>query len=303
MGEIIHYHPRAGRRIESESRADIRCCWTCGSCDFECPVNIATGRLRPQKIVRMAALGMLDELLDLPEIWYCLTCRRCAQICPNAVSPAAVIAYIRREMISSCRISWETVQRYQALFLRFQRVRWRAAAAALDGSTVELTETRWRRWMDTPIPPPARRVIFVDVRPALSTFRKPVRETGVLRCFACGECSSACPISCHRNVFDPRALLRMVHLGQPEALFRSPALWLCLECNRCTDACSQKIDGRRMIRFLREMAVQIGAVDPGFFSCLEQSNRVIYTRLLKDIDPILGFCARQEEECHRRAYA
>ena len=120
MGGIIHYQPRAGRRIESESRAGIRCCWTCGSCDFECPVNIATGRLRPQKIVRMAAIGMLDELLDLPEIWYCLTCRRCAQICPNAVSPAAVIAYIRREMVSSGRISWETVQRYRDLFYRFQ---------------------------------------------------------------------------------------------------------------------------------------------------------------------------------------
>jgi hypothetical protein len=34
-------------------------------------------------------------------------------------------------MLSCGRISWESVQRYQALFFRFQRVRWRTAAAAL----------------------------------------------------------------------------------------------------------------------------------------------------------------------------
>lgn len=303
MGRNIHYQPRAGRRIKSESRTDILCCWTCGSCDFECPVNIATNRLRPQKIVRMAALGMLDELLDLSEIWYCLTCRRCAQICPNAVSPAAVIAYIRKEMISSGQISWETVQHYRDLFYRFQRVRWRAADAALKGKTVEPTGSRWRRWMDTPIPPPTRRVISGDLWPAFSRLRRPLQETGLLRCFTCGECSSACPVSCHRSVFDPRALLRMVQLGQAETLFRSPALWLCLECNRCTDVCSQEVDGRGMIHFLREAAVKSGAVDPGFFSGLERSNQAIYSRLLKEIDAIFGFCAREEEKCRRRAYA
>lgn len=70
---------------EEESSANIRTCWTCGSCDFECPINIFTGSLRPQKIVRMANLGLLDELVELPEIWYCINCRRCGQVCPNVV--------------------------------------------------------------------------------------------------------------------------------------------------------------------------------------------------------------------------
>ena len=55
-------------QIESRSHTTSFMCWTCGSCDFECPVNIATGRLRPQKLVRLATLGLVEELLEQPEI-------------------------------------------------------------------------------------------------------------------------------------------------------------------------------------------------------------------------------------------
>jgi heterodisulfide reductase subunit C len=303
MGEMLRYQSQQRRHIESESRADVSLCWTCGSCDSECPVNIATGRLRPQKIVRMSVLGLLEELSCLPEIWYCMTCRRCAQICPNTVSPAAVIEYIRREMLSRNQISRESLQQYRDLYSRFQRVRWRAAAAALQGKTVELTESRWERWLAAPIPPPGFGVISGDVMQAFSTIGKPIQETRILRCFTCGECSSACPIACHRNVFDPRALFRRIHLGLTEELIRSPALWLCLECNRCTEACTQSVDGRRMIRFLREFAVESGAVDAAFFSCLEASNRTIYSWFLDDVDALLGAAASFRADCKISAYA
>ena len=50
--------PDAGfrKKIDQGAKADINRCWTCGSCDFECPVNIATGKMRPQKLVRMVQL-------------------------------------------------------------------------------------------------------------------------------------------------------------------------------------------------------------------------------------------------------
>ena len=205
-------------------------------------------------------------------------------------------------MPSSGRISWEDVRCYSNLFSRFQRVRWRAAAEALEGRAVELTESRWERWLDAPIPPPAFGVISGNVMPSFSKIGEPIQETHILRCFTCGECSSACPIACHRNVFDPRALFRMIHLGLTEELLRSPALWLCLECNRCTDACTQGVDGRRMLRSLREYAVESGAVSPAFFSCLETSNRTIYTWLLNDIDDLFRLNASHQDECKERAY-
>lgn len=138
---------------------DILLCWTCGSCDFECPVNIATGKLRPRKIVRMAVLGMIEELLCLPEIWYCQRCLRCVQTCPNAANPSTVIEHVRTQTILRGMISPEAVQQYRDLLFRFQRVRWRSVAAALDGKALQMTGLRWQRWMETPLPPAPYRVI------------------------------------------------------------------------------------------------------------------------------------------------
>ncbi|MDZ7698450.1 MAG: hypothetical protein U5R49_16500 [Deltaproteobacteria bacterium] len=31
--------------LNQESKADVTLCWTCGTCDAECPINDATNRL------------------------------------------------------------------------------------------------------------------------------------------------------------------------------------------------------------------------------------------------------------------
>jgi ferredoxin len=83
-----HLNPAIRLRIEQAIRADSTMCWNCSSCDAECPVEIATNRLRPQRIVRFANLGLFEELIASPEIRYCLTCRPCNRVCPNRVKPA-----------------------------------------------------------------------------------------------------------------------------------------------------------------------------------------------------------------------
>jgi heterodisulfide reductase subunit C len=79
--------PELRRHIEEAVHAESHMCWTCRSCANECPVNLASGRLQPIKIAWMANLGLLDELLWAPEIWYCQQCNRCNQICPMKVKP------------------------------------------------------------------------------------------------------------------------------------------------------------------------------------------------------------------------
>jgi heterodisulfide reductase subunit C len=56
--------------IQTNTGAESNLCWACGSCDNECPINVAANRLSPRKIVRMANYGLLDELFGEPEIWY-----------------------------------------------------------------------------------------------------------------------------------------------------------------------------------------------------------------------------------------
>ena len=275
--------------IESACQALSCQCWTCGSCDGECPVNIATGRLRPQRIVRLATLGFIDNLLDSPEIWYCLTCRRCLQICPNQVKPCDVIDYARQEAISKGIVSYASVRSLQVLFTRFQRVRWRAVELCLKNNFDTLTREQIDQWLADPVPENGHVVSPQGILPGGSFFGKSAATIRSAACFTCGECSSACPVSGERSVFDPRVIVRMVNLGLVEELVRSPSIWLCLSCGRCTDACGQRVDGRQMFQRLQEAAVCDAGVTPIAIFHMKETEVLIYSHFLDRVDEIFGF--------------
>ncbi|MBT8351932.1 MAG: 4Fe-4S dicluster domain-containing protein [Deltaproteobacteria bacterium] len=276
------------KNIEKESSADIRMCWTCGSCDAECPVNIATGRLRPQKIVRIANLGFLDELLHLPEIWYCLSCRRCMNVCPNTVSPVTLIEYVRRYAIFRGIISIRALSLYQDLFIRFQRVRWHAINHCFNTDLDVFTERMWHEWQGQPASMPMSPITFQKVSHDSSDIRTMMAKARTLACFTCGECSSACPVVSGRSVFDPRTLFRMINLGMIDELIRSPSIWLCIACGRCTECCSQLVDGQEIISNIKKLAIREGVFDMGFQLRIEHANQLIYTFFLDKIDSLLG---------------
>ncbi len=284
MEILVNIDATLGRQIGQASCTATTMCWTCGSCDFECPVNIATGRLRPQKIVRMANLGLLDELLQLQEIWYCLTCRRCMNICPNAVSPCTLIEFIRHDALSKGIVSMDVLRRYQDLFTKFQRVRWHAVKHCFKEAFDVLTDRMWHDWMEQPVRPSTSLISTQTSGGLVSGIKTIMGSYRALACFTCGECSSVCPVDCEPSIFDPRVLFRMVNLGLIDELMRSPSIWLCIDCGRCTECCSQLVDGRQMINQLKELAVQQGVVDRDFHLRVEHANRIIFNRFLDEID-------------------
>lgn len=271
--------------IEAATHAGFYKCWTCGTCDGGCPVNVVAGALRPQKIVRLAYVGLLEELLHLPEIWYCLTCRRCGLICPNLVKPCDIIAYVRSEMIRRGIVSLDAVHRYQSLFTRFQRVRWHAADCCRKGSLAALSDAEWDKWLDTPVRVPAK-IIKNNGIPVPRSLREATGNLNAGSCFTCSECSNACPVFCERDLFDPQAIIRMVNLGLVEELLVSPSIWLCLGCERCTNTCSQLVKGHQVIKSLQNLAISQGVVDAFFVSRLEQAEKVIFPRFFAEIDAI-----------------
>jgi heterodisulfide reductase subunit C len=276
-------------RIEQAVQAGSNMCWTCGSCDFECPMNQATGSLRPQKVVRLATMGMLEELQKLPEIWYCLSCRRCNQICPNSVKPAPLIEFARRQAVGCGLVSTETYRHFRSLFSLFQRVRWHATAFAMQNALTSLSHERWCRWLEMPVPEDTY-TLMIKHTWMPDRFKQGSHPQA---CFTCGECSSACPVSGERSVFDPRTVFRMLNMGLIDKLMTSPAIWLCIDCRRCSDACSQLVEGHAIIGHLRRLALENGAVDIEFPDRLAQANRLIYTRLLDEIDMLLGIETRR----------
>ncbi len=59
-------------------------CLTCGACASGCP---ATGldEMDPRKFLRMAALGMDEEIAKSDWPWMCTMCQRCIYVCPMKI--------------------------------------------------------------------------------------------------------------------------------------------------------------------------------------------------------------------------
>lgn len=279
---VSFLNPKLRQVVEQATGAGACMCWTCSSCDSECPVEIATNRLRPQRIVRYANLGLFEELIALPEIWYCLSCRRCNRVCPNQVKPETLIQHARTEALLRGVVSWEVYTQHALMVQRLQRVRWRAAQECRGGSVPAIDAERWRQWLETPVPYESAAAI-----PSAMLFQSAGLCKSAAACFTCGECSSTCPVACERSVFDPRYLFRLANLGLRGEALKTPSLWLCVQCGRCTDVCSQGVDGCGLIADLRSTALAENEVDAGFLLRFAEAQKPIYQRLLDEIDRLL----------------
>ena len=275
--------------IQTSTQADSNLCWACASCDNECPINIATSRLSPRKIVRLANYGLLDDLLGEPEIWYCLTCYRCLEVCPNGVKPAEVIRYVREESLRRQIVKCDRLQSYKRLFGRFQRVRWQATVRCINGGLDSVSKEQWSKWLDTPIELTRTKITPKGVGDRTVNFRQAAPDSNITLCLTCSECTNCCPVFYERSVFDPQALIRMVNLGLTEELLSSPSIWLCISCGRCSQACTQTVKVGDIIARLRRMAIDGGYVSPQLPYRLKKAEKLIYPRLLDEIDACLGF--------------
>jgi len=70
-------------------------CFTCGTCTASCPVAEVHGEYDPRKIIRMAVLGMREEVLSSDLLWMCSRCYACAALCPQNVKFTDVVGVLR----------------------------------------------------------------------------------------------------------------------------------------------------------------------------------------------------------------
>ena len=69
-------------------------CLTCGTCASACPIAGVDG-LDPRKIIRMAVLGMEEELEKTNWPWKCTMCAKCENACPAGVQIMALMRKLR----------------------------------------------------------------------------------------------------------------------------------------------------------------------------------------------------------------
>ena len=63
---------------------NLNLCLTCGACSSGCPAT-GIGGMDPRKFLRMAALGMDEEILKSEWVWWCSMCQRCIYVCPMKI--------------------------------------------------------------------------------------------------------------------------------------------------------------------------------------------------------------------------
>ncbi len=69
-------------------------CINCGNCTAICTLASDEDQF-PRRMVRLAQLGLKDELLGSKELWLCYNCGDCSETCPQQAEPANLMAAAR----------------------------------------------------------------------------------------------------------------------------------------------------------------------------------------------------------------
>jgi heterodisulfide reductase subunit C len=71
-------------------------CLSCGSCSASCPVRKLEEKYNPRRIIRMAILGLKDEVYKSEFVWMCSYHTTCLNRCPQKVNIGEVADAVSR---------------------------------------------------------------------------------------------------------------------------------------------------------------------------------------------------------------
>lgn len=74
---------------------DFGNCLACGMCTAGCPYSDLIPGHDPRKFLRKVILGMKEEALSDPYVWYCNMCERCTVECPMQINIATLVRTVR----------------------------------------------------------------------------------------------------------------------------------------------------------------------------------------------------------------
>jgi len=84
------------RRLNQEfSASELNACFQCGVCTASCPIRELDETFNPRKIMKLAKLGLKDQVLNNEFIWLCSMCFICQERCPQDVKPPEVMTVLR----------------------------------------------------------------------------------------------------------------------------------------------------------------------------------------------------------------
>ncbi len=284
---------KAKHYIGEKSISDFKYCFACKSCVLECPVNNFTGKLNPLKLIRLACFGQIETLLKSSEIWYCINCHKCSNICPMKVKADSLIQFLKNEAVKRGLVSEEFKSAIEKVYADLKIVRLKLLYACFSEESIEhddLADWEYIKSLsfEESFAFNKTAVIIRGKKDVIHLYDGvPLYTTS---CLTCKECSGACPI-CLPPFFDPLFILRSVVLGLKEELASHPIIWLCIGCETCTEACSQGVKGHLIIKQLQKYAIESGIIDKNFPKRWNDIQKEIFKAFVNKIDSLFEIYA------------
>ena len=82
------------KKVAEISGQDLLACNQCGKCSAGCPMCFAMDLL-PNQIIRLAQLGLEEDIAAAKTVWLCASCLTCTVRCPKGVDIARVMEALR----------------------------------------------------------------------------------------------------------------------------------------------------------------------------------------------------------------
>ncbi len=82
------------KKVEEISGQGLLSCNQCGKCSAGCPMSFAMDLL-PNQIIRLAQLGMEEDIARSKTVWICASCLTCSVRCPQGVDLGRVMEALR----------------------------------------------------------------------------------------------------------------------------------------------------------------------------------------------------------------
>ncbi|MDN5348487.1 MAG: heterodisulfide reductase subunit [Clostridia bacterium] len=73
----------------------VRKCYECGACVVDCPVAESSNTFNPNRLIGEVLAGKIEELISSPEIWKCLECHTCYELCPQKFGMEKVFSTLK----------------------------------------------------------------------------------------------------------------------------------------------------------------------------------------------------------------